>query len=114
MKASGLSLLPENRREARYRKAESVIEVLKMNDKNVNETGKNGQSLAVDAAELATLLDVSVRHIRRMDSAGKLPEPIHIGRCVRWLFTEIYDWLKAGTPDRKKWNSIKKGMENDE
>lgn len=109
MKVSGLSLLAESRREARYRKAESVIEVLNMNDRKVNETGKNGQSLAVDAAELAKLLSVSVRHVRRMDSAGKLPEPIHIGRCVRWKLSEIGSWCDAGTPDRKKWNSIKGG-----
>ena len=63
--------------------------------------------IAVDAAQLAQLLSVSVRHIRRMDSAGKLPKPLKVGKCVRWARPEIEDWIAAGAPDRRTWEQMK-------
>lgn len=61
----------------------------------------------VSAKELAGLMGVSLRHVRRLDSAGKLPRPIRIGGSVRWLITEVKDWLNAGAPDRKAWEAMK-------
>ena len=75
----------------------------------VEEPVKAAEVLALSAQELAERLSVSVRHIRRMDSSGKLPTPIRIGRCVRWPVAEIEAWLAASEKDRKTWNSIKKG-----
>ena len=43
--------------------------------------------------ELAGLLKVSVRSVWRLRSAGKLPEPIKIGRSVRWLEQDIVQYL---------------------
>lgn len=54
--------------------------------------------LLVTALELADLLKVSVRTIRRMDSAGKLPPPVRIGHCKRWFFSEVLDLLRSGSP----------------
>lgn len=64
--------------------------------------------LAVSATELATCLGVSLRHVRRLDALGKLPEPIRLGRSVRWPVAEIDAWLAAGAPDRHKWNAMRK------
>ncbi len=69
---------------------------------------KNKDSFAITAKELAKMLTVSLRHIRRLDSAGKLPRPVRIGRCVRWPKDEICRWIEAGTPNRKKWEIIRK------
>ena len=69
--------------------------------------GGTGQSLAFSATELADRFSVSLRHIRRMDSAGKLPRPVRIGACVRWSLSEIEAWLAAGAPDRRAWERIK-------
>jgi predicted DNA-binding transcriptional regulator AlpA len=63
--------------------------------------------LALSAEGLRQRLDVSLRHIRRMDSAGKLPKPIRLGASVRWPVAEIEAWLAAGAPDRLAWEQAK-------
>ncbi len=72
------------------------------------------ESLVVRAKELAKLLSVSPIHIRRLNSAGKLPLAIRLGDCVTWRRAEIEEWLEAGSPDREKWTAIqaaiKKGV----
>lgn len=57
---------------------------------------------AVDFAGLASFLGVSKRHVHRLKAAGKLPEPIRLGRCVRWTLEAIRAWMDAGGPDRAK------------
>ena len=64
--------------------------------------------LAYSAQQLADRLGgVSLRHIRRQDSAQKLPKPIRLGRSVLWVAQEIEDWLAAGAPDRQRWQAMK-------
>ena len=64
--------------------------------------------LALPAGELASLLGVSLRHIRRMDASGKLPRPVRLGHSVRWLAAEIEAWLVAGAPGRKTWQQMRR------
>jgi len=64
-------------------------------------------ALALSAKELAERLGVSLRHVRRMDSAGMLPRPCRLGRAVRWSTETINSWLAAGAPDRRTWQRIK-------
>lgn len=66
--------------------------------------------IAVDAACLAQMLGLSVRTIRRLDAAGKLPRPIKIGGAVRWRRAEIELWLEADCPDRQRWESVRAGQ----
>ena len=63
--------------------------------------------IAFSPEELARRLAVSRRHIYRMNSSGKLPRPIRLGRSVRWILPEINAWLQAGAPDRKTWDLVK-------
>ena len=66
------------------------------------------QTLAVDAATLATSLGVSLRHLRRMEASGALgPRPLRFGRSVRYSVAEVQEWIRAGAPDRKTWQQIK-------
>ena len=71
------------------------------------EEKKDGAVLALSATELAYKLGVSLRHVRRMDSSGKLPRPIKLGASVRWPIAEIEQWLAAGAPDRRSWQAMK-------
>ena len=64
------------------------------------------ESLVVRAKELAKLLSVSLVHIRRLDSAGKLPSAVRLGNCVAWRRAEIEEWIKAGSPNRERWMAI--------
>lgn len=64
--------------------------------------------LAVDAKRLAELLAVSLRTVRRLDSAGKLPRPVRIGGAVRWRLDEITAWLAADCPHRNRWEMMQR------
>jgi excisionase family DNA binding protein len=50
------------------------------------------------AKQLAELLNVSERHIYRMNASGKLPRPKRIGRCVRWDPDEVRRMLGGDGP----------------
>ena len=69
--------------------------------------GGSGGILALSASDLAKRLGVSLRHIRRMDSSGRLPKPIRLGASIRWPISEIESWLQAGAPDRRTWQAMK-------
>lgn len=73
--------------------------------------GKLSEPLAMSAADMADRLGVSLRHLRRLDSAGKVPRPIRLGRSVRWPLAEINRWMDAGAPDRQRWQAMKGGKQ---
>ena len=58
------------------------------------------------ASAVAEMLALSKRQIFRLNSCGKIPAAIRIGASPRWRENEIVEWLQAGAPDRKTWNSI--------
>ena len=63
--------------------------------------------VTLTAKQLSERLGISLRHVRRLDSTGKLPTPFRLGRSVRWSVAEIDNWVGAGAPDRQKWNQMK-------
>lgn len=63
--------------------------------------------LALSAEEVAKLLGVSERHVWSLNSSGKLPKPIRLGRAVRWSADELRMWLLAGAPRREHWEAIR-------
>ncbi len=65
--------------------------------------------LCLNIKQLASVLGVSSRHIERLDSSGKLPKPLRLGRAKRWRTSEIEAWLEAGCPDRRAWQATKGG-----
>ena len=67
------------------------------------------ERLALPAADVAKLLDISERHLHTLNSSGRLPRPVRLGRSVRWCADELRDWLVAGAPDRDKWEAVRKG-----
>jgi len=71
------------------------------------DAGPFHSPLAFSATELADRLGVSLRHVRRMDAAQLLPKPIRLGRSVRWPVDEMGAWLKAGAPDRRRWEQLR-------
>jgi len=72
-----------------------------------NSHNKLAQSLAVSARELSEMLNVSLRQVWRLNSAGKLPKPIRLGGSVRWNQREVTAWFEAGCPDRKTWEATR-------
>ncbi|GIW86426.1 MAG: hypothetical protein KatS3mg108_0750 [Isosphaeraceae bacterium] len=55
-------------------------------------------AVLISADEVATMLGVSERTLWRLLSAGKLPEPVRIGRNTRWRAAEVRDWIERGCP----------------
>ena len=64
--------------------------------------------LTADAKALAGMLGLSLRTIRTMDAAGKLPRPVRLLSRTVWVLSEIEDWLVAGAPDRAGWETLRR------
>ena len=76
--------------------------------RSLSGSSAHDEPLAYDARSLARLLDVCVRHIRRLDANGALPRPIRLGRAKRWPAEVIREWLLAGSPPRKQWEATQR------
>ena len=59
--------------------------------------------LALPAAAVAKLLNISERHLWALHSSGRIPRPIRLGRACRWSADELRAWLAAGAPGRDEW-----------
>jgi len=65
------------------------------------------ERIAADAAKVAKLLDVSERHVWALHSSGRIPQPVRLGRSVRWPVHELKSWLDAGAPERGRWEQVR-------
>jgi len=74
-----------------------------------NTTPTTNDCLALSSADVAKLLNISTRHLWSLNSSGRLPRPIRLGRATRWRAEEIRDWLAAGAPERSRWEAQRGG-----
>jgi predicted DNA-binding transcriptional regulator AlpA len=65
--------------------------------------------LALAAAEVAKMLGISERHLWALNSSGRLPRPLRLGRAVRWPVEELRNWSAAGAPERSRWEDMRDG-----
>jgi hypothetical protein len=63
----------------------------------------SAEKLLIDMAELAHLVSLSVRHLRRLDSSRDIPGRVVHGRRVLFQTEVIREWVRAGLPDRDQW-----------
>jgi excisionase family DNA binding protein len=56
----------------------------------------------LDVEDFAALLGVSTRHLRRLVDAGKAPQPVRLGGCVRWPRAAVEAWIAAACPNCRK------------
>jgi predicted DNA-binding transcriptional regulator AlpA len=61
------------------------------------------ERVAIPVSAVAQTLDVSERHVWALNSSGRLPRPIRLGRAVRWDRRELEQWIAAGAPTREAW-----------
>ena len=66
--------------------------------------------LCVDSSGFAVLLQVSERHLRRLDDSGAIPAALSFGTSKRWFIEEIQAWLRAGAPSRSEWSNLRSGL----
>ena len=50
----------------------------------------------VNANTASAIIGVSRRSWWRFVSEGRAPQPIRLGRCVRWRLAEIRNWIADG------------------
>ena len=87
-----------------YRRNPSVGEQTRMTvDSSIHHTSS---SLLLTAKQVAELLGISERHLHKLNSSGRLPRPVRLGRSVRWCREELASWVRAGSPDRARWESM--------
>ena len=55
-------------------------------------------SRLLDVDAVASMLDVSSRHVYRMADAGRMPAPVRLGGSVRWDRNALQKWLDDGCP----------------
>lgn len=56
----------------------------------------------LDVEQLAELLGVSTRHVRRLVDAGKAPQPVRLGRACRWPRPNVDAWIADGCPNCRR------------
>ncbi len=58
----------------------------------------------LDCRQIAELLAVSERTVRRLVRNGALPAPVHIGRAVRWHEAGVLDYVRrlSQGPDKQR------------
>lgn len=60
------------------------------------------QGLLIDSKQAARLLKVSPRTLWQMQSTGRMPAPVRIGRAVRWSLDVLKRWVEAGCPEQPR------------
>ena len=80
----------DEKREARFRASQHAL--------FRGEKPPEDKGLLIDSRQAGKLLKVSDRTIWRMWNDGEMPQPIRIGRAVRWSYEELKAWVEAGCP----------------
>jgi excisionase family DNA binding protein len=53
-------------------------------------------------AAAAEMLTVSVPTLRRMIAAGRTPQPVRLGRALRFRRADLLQWVEDGCPSRRE------------
>ncbi len=64
-------------------------------------TTQQPEQLAVDARGMSRLVPFSIRTLRRMDAAGKLPRGFKLGARKLWRVSDLRLWVEWGFPERR-------------
>lgn len=59
--------------------------------------------LLIDTKSTAMLLNISPRMLYRLHQVQAVPEPVRLGRLVRWRLAEIIEWVDSDCPPRRSW-----------
>ena len=63
--------------------------------------------LLVDARGAAALCGVSRAHWLALNSSGRVPMPVRLGRRVLWRVLELTAWSEAECPARDRWQALR-------
>jgi predicted DNA-binding transcriptional regulator AlpA len=66
------------------------------------------QPLLVDAGTAASMCGIGRTLWYDLRSAGRVPEPIRLGRRRLWRVDELQAWIAAGCPGQNRWEQMNK------
>jgi predicted DNA-binding transcriptional regulator AlpA len=82
---------------------ERIAQILEDAAQRIRGLGGNGladlphhvahDDVLLDPNDLAALLKLDARSVRRLRNAGEIPEPIMVGGAPRWIRARILAWL---------------------
>lgn len=64
--------------------------------------------------QVAKLIGLAPRTVWKMIAEGRIPEPIRVGRYVRFKASEVDRWIKTGCPNREALESRVDGGDCDD
>lgn len=68
----------------------------------MDSTTTKPEQLAVDVRQMGKMVPFSVRTLRRMDAAGKLPRGFKVGARKLWRVSDLRLWTDWGFPERRE------------
>jgi excisionase family DNA binding protein len=64
----------------------------------LEHVGPDGGTALLTVDDVAALLTVSSRTVRRMADSGAMPRPVRLSTLIRWRRTDIDLWIADGCP----------------
>jgi excisionase family DNA binding protein len=52
--------------------------------------------------DLSGKLNCSTRHIYRLVDTRRIPQPVKLGALLRWVKSDVDEWVANGCPDCRK------------
>jgi predicted DNA-binding transcriptional regulator AlpA len=65
------------------------------------------EQLLVDAVTTCKLLSISISTLHALKRTDRLPDPIYLGRSVRWNLEELRAWVNCGCPAKHRWEAMR-------
>jgi excisionase family DNA binding protein len=69
------------------------------------ETAHTVTAVVITIDDVAALLGCSTRHVRRLADSGRIPHPVKFGALLRWIKTDVDQWIAGGCPNCRKGGS---------
>ena len=69
------------------------------------DANKNQKIQLWSAKTVGQRLSLSKRQIFRLSACGKIPKPLKIGGAVRWITSDIEQWIAWGCCSRKEFEA---------
>ncbi|MBL8822294.1 MAG: AlpA family phage regulatory protein [Planctomycetia bacterium] len=95
------SKLPKNEEAGTSGMMLSVSQAPILHDSSLEQSPER---VLITVDEVAAMLSLSKRTIWRILSHGEMPEPIRLGKNVRWRLYEVQQWIVQGCPRPERGN----------
>ena len=68
------------------------------------ETAPVVTAVLISIHDVAKMLNCSPRHVYRLVDTRRIPQPVKLGALLRWVRSDVDQWVTNGCPDCRKGN----------